>query len=104
MAASLFQRASEIDNRFAELHFRLARVLERQNDSVASRFHYQQAKDCDALPFRGTSSINAALKQVVEWLDADKINLVDLDDIVRTHPSSMNEVPGSPFFLSLIHI
>ncbi|MDC0266709.1 hypothetical protein OAK83_01860 [bacterium] len=103
MAASLFQRASEIDNRFAELHFRLARVLEHQNDSVASRFHYQQAKDCDALPFRGTSSINAALKQVVEGLDAGKINLVDLDDIVRTHPSSMNEVPGSPFFYEHVH-
>jgi tetratricopeptide (TPR) repeat protein len=101
--ATLLQKASQLDNRFAELHYRLARALEQSNDLVGSRLHYQQAKDCDALPFRSDSSINAALKQVVDSLKTDKITLIDFDHLFRTHPYSMNEVPGSAFFYEHVH-
>jgi tetratricopeptide (TPR) repeat protein len=102
-AASLYVKASELDNRFAELHYRLARALEQSNDLVGSRLHYQQAKDCDALPFRSDSSINAALKQVVDSLKTDNITLIDFDHLFRSHPYSMNEVPGSAFFYEHVH-
>ena len=102
-AASLLLKASEMDNRFAEIHYRLARMLEQGDDFTASRFHYQLAKDCDALPFRADSTINAVLKQVVESLGTEKITLVDLDQIIRSHPASPNEVPGSAFFYEHVH-
>lgn len=102
-AVSLYKEALKLDSRFAELHYRLARTLEQNSDPVASKFHYQSAKDCDALPFRSDSTIHATLKQVVEKLDSGKINLIDFDHLLRSHPGSLNEVPGSTFFYEHVH-
>ena len=102
-AINFLKKAMEIDARFAKLHFRLARLYERTEDLTSSRFHYRQAKDCDALPFRASSAINVTLKQAVESVASTSIHFVDLESYLRNHPSSMNQVPGGAFFYEHVH-
>ncbi len=100
---ALLKQALKVDNRHAESHFRLARIYEMEGDTVSARLHYRQAKDCDALPFRATSSIQEVIKEAAQSSDADSLAFVDLEALFREHPACVNGVPGYGFFYEHVH-
>src|SRR5207245_278740 len=51
-AAVLYESLLRRQPRFAEAHFRLARMLEREGKWAEARRHYVDARDDDGLPIR----------------------------------------------------
>lgn len=76
-AAAWFGQALELDDRFAEAHYRRALALERAGLAAAARQHYQLACDLDALPFRTDSRENAVLQAAAQRHVRDKLLLVE---------------------------
>ncbi len=50
--------------RFAEAHYRMARLLEQAGDPRAAAAHYTSARDCDGLPMRCMSQFQDAYREV----------------------------------------
>ncbi len=56
----------ELEPGFAWAHLGLADLLRAREDYAAARRHYVLARDLDALPYRGTSSQNEALRRIAK--------------------------------------
>jgi tetratricopeptide (TPR) repeat protein len=72
--------ASKIDDRFADLQFRMGKCLAALNQPAEAREHFQLACDLDGLRFRADSRINAAIRkagegsaQCVRFVDAERV-------------------------------
>ena len=61
-AADLFAQAAQLDSQRADLQFHWGNCLLAQSNAAAAGEHFQLACDCDALPFRADSRINAAIR------------------------------------------
>jgi len=78
-ALQRYQAASNIDDQYAELEFRIARCLSNLGDYNAAKPHYSRARDLDTLRFRADSKINEINRSVgssykgSELVDADRI-------------------------------
>ena len=78
-ALQRYQAASNIDDQYAELEFRIARCLSNLGDYNAAKPHYSRARDLDTLRFRADSKINEINRAVgasykgSELVDADRI-------------------------------
>jgi tetratricopeptide (TPR) repeat protein len=74
--------AMAIDDRYADLHFRLARCV----PASEARAHFIGARDLDALRFRADSRINRIIKETpgVELVDAEAA-LADVPDLFWEH-------------------
>jgi tetratricopeptide (TPR) repeat protein len=87
-AVALFERALQIDEGFAEAHYRRAVCLERVGRLPEAQKHYQMACDTDALPFRTDSRINTSIRTAAERHSADKVILVDATATLAKETSS----------------
>ncbi len=76
-AVETYREAEEIDERFADLQFRLARCLFQLGDYSGAGRHYRLARDHDALRFRADSSINDTIRQVAR--DQMGVHLVEVE-------------------------
>jgi tetratricopeptide (TPR) repeat protein len=77
-ALKQYQAAAAIDERYAELEFRMARAAWRLRDYKTAREHFLRARDLDTLRFRADSKINDINRSVaasarVTLVDAEKI-------------------------------
>lgn len=63
-ALRLYLTAADIDNTYAELHFRIARCEWALADFAAAKRHYIQARDLDTLRFRADSRVNDEIREV----------------------------------------
>jgi tetratricopeptide (TPR) repeat protein len=77
-ALEAYSAAERIDDRYAELAFRLARVRWALGDYAAARDSFQRARDLDSLRFSADSKLNdinrgAASIPGVETVDADAV-------------------------------
>jgi tetratricopeptide (TPR) repeat protein len=76
-ALKQYQAAGTIDDRYAELEFRMARAAWRLRDYRTAREHFLRARDLDTLRFRADSEINDINRSVaastrVALVDAEK--------------------------------
>lgn len=96
-ALSAYRRALAIDDQFALLHYRIAKLLDRTG-SIDATTHYQLARDLDVCPLRMTSGIQAQLIRVAEQ---DQIPLVDVAQAISSlcNPSP----PGFDWYLDHVH-
>src|SRR6202162_2433057 len=78
-ALKSYLAATQIDDQFAELEFRIARSLWKQGDYAGARKRFLRARDLDTLRFRADSRINDINRSVasssagVELVDAETI-------------------------------
>jgi tetratricopeptide (TPR) repeat protein len=77
-ALKQYQAAAAIDERYAELEFRMARAAWRLGDYKTAREYFLRARDLDTLRFRADSKINDINRSVaasarVALVDAEKI-------------------------------
>src|SRR5579864_9278028 len=77
-AMQAYLAAQPIDDKNAELEFRIARCLGMMGDYGTAKEHFSRARDLDALRFRADSRINeinraAAASEGAELVDADAV-------------------------------
>jgi len=99
-ALKLYSAAAQIDDQFAELHFRIARCDWALGDYATAKEHYVRARDLDTLRFRADSRINEIIRSVatssgpnVQFLDAQSLFAAE----------SHNGVTGSELLYDHVH-
>lgn len=102
-ALAAYQAAARIDDRFAELHYRMGNVLFRTDRLAAAANAYARALDEDVCPLRAFGEIPDVLRRTARRLD---VPIVDFDlllrnDCLRNHGHSS---PGRQYFLDHVHL
>jgi hypothetical protein len=82
-AAASYRAALALDDRYAELHFRLGRCLAAAGDRPAARAHFARARDLDALPFRITGPLNDAVLATARQFQDAGVTLIDANEAFR---------------------
>jgi tetratricopeptide (TPR) repeat protein len=90
--------ATEIDDQYAELEFRIAHCLSMLGDYQSARVHYLRARDLDTLRFRADSKINEINRSVASSSGAE---LVDAEAIFAN--ASSGGVVGSDLVYEHVH-
>lgn len=99
-ALKSYQSAASIDDQYAELEFRLARLLEAQGDPNGARQHFARARDLDTLRFRADSKINDINRKVAASMSG--VELVDADTIFSKE--SRDGITGSELVYEHVHM
>ena len=100
-AIELLQSAAKIDDRYADLHFRMGRCYWLLKDYSAARDSLLRARDQDTLRFRSDSRINEIVGQVSREQEGAGVYLVDVAELVAEN--SPHGIPGQELFLDHVH-
>ncbi|MGB2822232.1 MAG: tetratricopeptide repeat protein [Phycisphaerae bacterium] len=103
-AIEKYTRAMEIDGRFADLHFRLARCLLSRGRPDAARKHFRLALDSDALRFRADSRINEAIRRFAADQAGRGVHLVDFERRLAEDPTVPHGLAGEELFYEHVHL
>lgn len=76
-ALAHYGTALGIDDRFAELHYEVAKLHLREQQTAGTKKHFQRALDLDALRFRTDSALNDVIRSFAKAGDAG-VQVVDL--------------------------
>lgn len=101
-ALAHYEAARRIDDRYAELHYRLGKVLLATNQASAAQAAFERAVDEDICPLRALPEMT----EIVDRVAADRdIQVVDFPALlastcVREHGRN---VVGSEYFLDHVH-
>jgi tetratricopeptide (TPR) repeat protein len=101
-ALDLYQQALAIDDRYAELHFRVGQVLFSQGQYEEAEKAFRRAVDEDVAPLR----ILASMQHIIEQVAAtEKVPLVDFPGILRQEYLAHHDhaVFGKEFFPDHVH-
>ncbi len=98
-AERAYREALAIDDRHAELHFRLARLCIGSRRLIEAQRHFQLALDLDALRFRTDSRLNEIIR---ETADATSTSLVDLATTLAYE--SPGGILGDEFLYEHVHL
>jgi hypothetical protein len=97
-ASTDYDQAEQIDDRFAELHFRRAQCALALNDGGAAQKEFAGARDLDALRFRCDSRLNEIIRQQA----AGDVALADGERALAE--ASPNGIPGAELFYEHVHL
>jgi len=100
-ALAQYEQAARLDDRHAELQFRLGRCHLLAGNQAAARESFERARDLDALRFRADSRINQIIRQVGMARGARGIRLLDAEE--RFARSSPQGVTGEEFLYQHFH-
>ncbi|MDD5327723.1 MAG: tetratricopeptide repeat protein [Phycisphaerae bacterium] len=100
-AIDKYLAAAEIDDTYAELHFRLGRCQWNLGQFDKARQRYAQALELDTLRFRADSSINQIIREVGENRQAQDIYFVDA--VEAFEKESPHNCPGFESFFEHVH-
>lgn len=98
-AISTYEKASRIDNDFAELWYRLARCREQLGLFAEAKQDYQRALDSDVLRFRADTRINETIRSVVRQR---KLPLVDVAAVFDGNSSG--SITGRQLLVDHVHM
>jgi tetratricopeptide (TPR) repeat protein len=102
-AVRLYEKASRIDDRFADLAFRLARCNAALGNEAQARKHYVRARDLDTLRFRTDTVLNSIIRDVAAGgSEGERVRLADAERAFER--SSADGIPGKEFFLEHVHM
>jgi tetratricopeptide (TPR) repeat protein len=99
-AMKAYLSAEQIDDRYAELEFRIARAMWMLGDFGGSKQHFLRARDLDTLRFRADGKINDINRSAAS--SASGAELVDVDDIFSK--ASPNGIIGSDLVYEHVHL
>jgi tetratricopeptide (TPR) repeat protein len=102
-AIEKYEAAARIDDRFAELRYRLARCLAGLQRYDEARVHFVAARDLDALRFRADSRINAAIREVAAKQKDAGVRLADAEQLFARDNPAIGGVPGEGLFYEHVH-
>lgn len=102
-ALEQFEAAAKIDDRFAELQFRLSQWLMKAGRFAEARERFESARDLDALRVRADSRINAIIRQVAAEQEAAGLHFVDAERILAESNPDSHGIPGEDLFYEHVH-
>jgi tetratricopeptide (TPR) repeat protein len=112
-AVASYRQAAELDDHYAELHFRLARSLLRTGERDEARRHFVLARDWDALQLRTDGRLNDLARAVAgEWSGpapttasaGPSVRLVETDAALAAGERCPDGIPGREFFYEHVHL
>jgi tetratricopeptide (TPR) repeat protein len=98
-ALKAYAAAVAIDDQYAELEFRIGRVLEKLGNRQSARDHFVRARDLDTLRFRADSRINEINRTVATSSGA---SVVDADSLFAS--ASPDGIVGSDLVYEHVHL
>lgn len=98
-----YESAAQIDNRHAELQFRMGTCLAELGRFDEAREHFLSACDLDTLRFRADRRINKTIKEVAATRKDDRIRFVDTEQLLTQENVKANGIPGNDFFFEHVH-
>jgi Flp pilus assembly protein TadD len=104
VAVKHYAEAARIDDRFAELQFRLGRCQLALGESAVAREHFARARDLDVLRFRADSRINRAVREVASEMSGQGVFLLDAAQRFAARDPEGQGLPGSKFFYEHVHL
>jgi tetratricopeptide (TPR) repeat protein len=102
-ALKQYEAAARIDDRFAELSYRMGRCFAAENRSEEARSHFCLARDLDALRFRADSKINAAIREVAATQKTNGVLLADAEQSLMQNNSFADGIPDGELFHEHVH-
>jgi len=102
-AIEAYLAAAAIDDKFAELRFRLARCFLATGDRSMARQHFVAAGDLDALRFRADTRINHSIRQVADKAK-DEVTLVDVVATMADTDRVADGIVGNELFHEHVHL
>jgi tetratricopeptide (TPR) repeat protein len=103
-AAEEYRTAKRIDDRHAELHYRLARCLLSAGEEAAADAAFRQAQELDVLRFRADDGINFAVRDVAEQREHEGVYFVDAAAAFADPAWSDAGIPGEELFDDHVHM
>jgi tetratricopeptide (TPR) repeat protein len=98
-ALDAYLAAADIDEQYANVQFRIARLLlETGNEELAGK-RFVLARDYDALRFRADSAINAILHDEAANRQAEGVYFIDFADSIQR-----DGIPGRELFYEHVHL
>lgn len=93
--------AAGLDDRSAELAFRLGRAALAVGHTNAARGHFERARDLDTLRFRTDSRLNTAIRAAAAGGTSTGVHLLDAEQAFAQ--ASADGVPGGEWFYEHVH-
>ncbi len=103
-AVGAYLAATELDDGFADLHFRLARSLLVLGQTEQAHSHFNLAREHDALRFRADNAINARIRQTADDGADRGVRLVDAEKAFANSAHTMARSPGDELFYEHVHL
>lgn len=104
-AVERYEAAAKIDDRFAELHFRIGQCLMKASRFAEARDQFALARDLDVLRFRADSRINAIIREVAAKQETAGVRLVDAElAFAESDPDSKGIPGGGDLFYEHVHM
>jgi tetratricopeptide (TPR) repeat protein len=100
-ALERYGSAAAIDDRYAELQFRIGRVHWKLGDFAAARDRFIQARDLDVLRFRADSRMNQIIRSVAAAAGPG-VQLLNGEAVLAD--ASPHGVPGRELFYEHVHL
>jgi len=101
-AIARYEEAIQIDDAFAEVHFRLARCRAALGDTPEAAVRYARARDLDTIRFRADTTVNDTIREVASARASDGVRLVDAERAFAD--ASTDVVPGEDYFFEHVHL
>jgi tetratricopeptide (TPR) repeat protein len=101
-AVKLYLQAAEIDDRYADLQFRMGRCYWEMGQYEKARDKYILARELDTLRFRADSRINETVREVACGKTNDGIYFVDAVEVFDEN--SPHQTPGEELFYEHVHM
>jgi len=101
-AVEQYLAATEIDDHYAELQFRLGRCFWALGQYEKAREKFIQARDLDTLRFRADTQINQIIRDVANNKEAIDTYFVDTAKVFEKN--SPHETPGEELFYEHVHM
>jgi tetratricopeptide (TPR) repeat protein len=101
-ALTIFTEAIKIDNRYADLHFRVGQVLFALRRFDESKISFQKAIDEDICPLRILSPMSNTVHEIAKESNVPLIDFVKLieDDCYHRYG---HKIPGDEYFIDHLH-
>jgi tetratricopeptide (TPR) repeat protein len=101
-AIECYLEAAKIDDRYADLQFRLGRCYWAAAEYEKARERYIRARELDTLRFRADSRINNIIRDIAGDKTAEGIYLTDTAKYLEKN--SPNAIPGQELFYEHVHL
>jgi tetratricopeptide (TPR) repeat protein len=102
-AAREYLEAAKVDNRYAELQFRLGRCRLGLDQHAQARASFLLARDLDALRFRADARINEVIREVAAE-SPEGVRFVDAEKALASSARTGCEIPGEELFYEHVHL
>lgn len=101
-AIESYLSAAEIDDTYADLRFRTARLYWRQGHFEKAKAEYIAAREYDAMRFRADNRINEIIRETAVAFEDKGVCYLDTVGVFEEH--SPHSTPGQEFFHEHVHM